>query len=102
MVCSKNKSEQFTSGSRFPPISVFLSVFGHQVIVPEAVIGRRIAKFSFDQLCSEALGAADYIHLAETFRIVFISDIPILNLDSRNEVNIITSLFIYLFIDEFD
>ena len=65
-----------------------MSVFGHQVNVPEAVIGRRIAKFSFDQLCSEALGAADYIHLAETFRIVFISDIPILNLDYKNEKKI--------------
>ena len=74
------------SGSRFAPVPVLLSVFGHVVSVPEAVIGRRIARFSFNQLCDEALGAADYIHLAETFRIVFITDVPILNLDCRNEV----------------
>ena len=74
------------SGSRFAPLSVFLSVFGHEVNVPEAVAGRRIARFTFEQLCSEALGAADYIHLAETFRIVYIINVPILNLDCRNEV----------------
>ena len=79
--------ENFTSGSRFTAISVFLRVFGHQVNIPEAVIGRRIARFSFQQLCEEALGAADYIHIAETFRIVFIVNVPNLNLDHRNEVN---------------
>ena len=73
-------------GSRFPPLHVQLSVLGHLVNIPEAVAGRRIARFTFTQLCDEALGAADYIHLAETFRTVFITGVPILNLDSRNEV----------------
>ena len=73
-------------GSRFPPLHVQLSVLGHLVNIPEAVAGRRIARFTFTQLCDEALGAADYIHLAETFRTVFITGVPTLNLDSRNEV----------------
>lgn len=73
-------------GSRFPPLHIQLSVLGHLVNIPEAVAGRRIARFTFKELCDEALGAADYIHLAETFRTVFITGVPILNLDSRNEV----------------
>lgn len=73
-------------GSRFPPLHVQLSVLGHLVNIPEAVAGRRIAKFTFTQLCDEALGAADYIHMAETFRTVFVTGVPIMNLDSRNEV----------------
>lgn len=66
------------------PIS--LSVFGHEVHVSQAVVGRKIARFSFPELCDEALGAADYIHLSETFRVIFLSDVPHLNLDTRNEV----------------
>ena len=80
------KGSSLTPGSRFSPLSIQLSVFGHFVSIPEAVAGRRIARFSFLQLCDEALGAADYIHLAETFRVVFVTGVPVLNLDSRNEV----------------
>lgn len=80
------KGSSLTPGSRFSPLSIQLSVFGHFVSIPEAVAGRRIARFTFHQLCDEALGAADYIHLAETFRVVFVTGVPVLNLDSRNEV----------------
>lgn len=80
------KGSSLTPGSRFSPLSIQLSVFGHFVSIPEAVAGRRIARFTFLQLCDEALGAADYIHLAETFRVVFVTGVPVLNLDSRNEV----------------
>ena len=73
-------------GSRFSPLNIQLNVFGHLLNVPEAVAGRRIARFTFQQLCDEALGAADYIHLSETFRIVFITGVPVMNLDCRNEV----------------
>jgi cell division protein ZapE len=39
-------------------------------------------------LCDEALGAADYIHIAETFHVIFLSDVPVLNPRARNEVSV--------------
>ena len=83
----QSQSGTIPPGSRFSPLNINLNVFGHSLNVPEAVAGRRIARFTFQQLCDEALGAADYIHLAETFRIVFITGVPVMNLDCRNEVS---------------
>lgn len=77
--------------SRYPLISIQMNVFGHQITSSHTVAGRRIAKFTFNSLCDEALGAADYIHLSETFRIIFLSHIPILTLDNRNEVRTYSS-----------
>jgi predicted ATPase len=75
-----------TGISRYPLLSIQMSVFGHLITSTHTVAGRRIAKFTFNQLCDENLGAADYIHLSETFRIIFLSHVPILTLDNRNEV----------------
>lgn len=91
-------NEQPTTGiSRYPLLSIQMSVFGHLITSTHAIAGRRIAKFSFNQLCDENLGAADYIHLSETFRIIFLSHVPILTLDNRNEVKIQSLLIGALF-----
>lgn len=63
-----------------------LEVYGHIFPVPSAIIGRRIAKFQFNDLCEAALGAADFIDLAKAFRVVFISGIPKLSLMERNAI----------------
>lgn len=39
---------------------------------------------SFDELCHRALGAADYIKIAELFNTVFIADIPQLSRENRD------------------
>jgi hypothetical protein len=61
------------------------------------VPGRAAACFSFRDLCDEALGAADFIHLAETFRVVYLSHVPVLTLANRNEmrrfINLIDALY---------
>jgi protein AFG1 len=75
-----------TGISRYPLLSIQMSVFGHLITSTHTIAGRRIAKFSFNQLCDENLGAADYIHLSETFRIIFLSHVPILTMENRNEV----------------
>lgn len=64
-----------------------LAVYGHVLHVPAAIAGRRVACFHFRDLCSEALGAADFIDLARAFRTVFISHVPLLTLADRNEVS---------------
>ncbi len=44
-----------------------------------------VAQFSFDELCKEALGAADYIEIAREFNTILISDIPKMGKEMRNE-----------------
>lgn len=39
----------------------------------------RVADCTFSELCDRALGAADYIALAQLFHTVFIRDVPVLN-----------------------
>lgn len=46
----------------------------------------KVAKFSFNDLCGQPLGAADYIFLAETFDCIFIENIPKLTMRDLNEV----------------
>ncbi len=40
---------------------------------------------SFDRLCAQALGAADYLHLAQTFQTVILEGVPQMGPDMRNE-----------------
>lgn len=57
------------------------------------------ARFAFHDLCSQNLFAADYRALAETFPVVFISDIPRLGMSERNELRRLITL-IDVFYDE--
>lgn len=45
-----------------------------------------VAKFSFSELCEKPHGAEDFIAISRRFHTVFITGIPILNNDMRNEV----------------
>jgi len=45
----------------------------------------QIARFGFDDLCGQALGAEDYIKIAQTYHTVFIESVPILTAEKRNE-----------------
>ena len=46
----------------------------------------KVARFSFNELCGEAVGASDYVHIAKTFDCVFVEGIPKMNLHNRNEL----------------
>ncbi|HVZ68612.1 MAG TPA: cell division protein ZapE [Rhizomicrobium sp.] len=63
--------------------AVELTVLGRKLTVPQAARG--VARFSFDDLCVAALGAADYLAIAETFRTVMIDRIPAMSPEQRNE-----------------
>ena len=60
-----------------------LMVRGHPVRVPRAARG--IARFSFDDLCAQPLGAADYLRIAHEFHTIILDRIPVMDFDRRNE-----------------
>lgn len=70
-----------TDGAVVAPDS--LKVKGHTVSIPQAARGT--ARFSFADLCSKPLGAADYMAIVERFRTIFIDDVPVLDYPRRNE-----------------
>eukprot|EP00742_Colponemidia_sp_Colp-10_P005463 GILJ01005838.1.p1 GENE.GILJ01005838.1~~GILJ01005838.1.p1 ORF type:complete len:439 (+),score=47.87 GILJ01005838.1:46-1362(+) len=57
---------------------------GRKLHVPAA--HKHVARFHFNDLCAKPLGAADYIAIAKNFHSVIISDVPKLNMDTRNEL----------------
>jgi len=66
-----------------PAKSTTLNVGGRKLIVPRAERG--VVFFSFNDLCKQALGAADYIAISKVFHTVFLSDIPIMEDKDREE-----------------
>ncbi len=59
-----------------------LEVKGHPVKVPLQAQG--VARFTFAELCVEALGASDYIALARRFHSFIIDGVPVMDFDRRN------------------
>ncbi len=58
-------------------------VKGRTLIVPEAAAGA--ARFTFDDLCVDALGRDDYLALAARYHTIFIEDIPQMGPEARNQ-----------------
>ncbi|WVR08057.1 hypothetical protein IAU60_005103 [Kwoniella sp. DSM 27419] len=72
-----------------------VSVYGRRVLVPAAA--GRVCRFTFSELCEEALGPADYLTLASTYSTFYIDDVPVLYLKNKNEarrlINLIDALY---------
>jgi len=60
-----------------------LVVKGHVVYVPKAAMG--VARFSFDELCTQPLAASDFLKLAHEFHTIILDRIPVMDFDRRNE-----------------
>ncbi|MEM9582253.1 MAG: cell division protein ZapE [Pseudomonadota bacterium] len=60
-----------------------LKVKGRDVVLPAFSIG--VARADFYTLCGTALGAADYLAIAESVRVLILEDIPLLSRDNFNE-----------------
>ena len=65
------------------PSPITLEVQGRKLIISETYGG--VAKFSFKELCEKPLGTADYIAISRRFHTIFISSIPKLTPQNRNE-----------------
>ncbi|TMW67953.1 hypothetical protein Poli38472_007625 [Pythium oligandrum] len=61
-----------------------LTTQGRKVQVPLAAVNAGVCQFSFQELCERPLGAADYLVIAEAFPVVFVRNIPKLNLEKIN------------------
>lgn len=63
---------------------------GRSIPVPAAANGA--ARFTFQGLCEQPLGATDYLRIARTYHTVLLDGIPILDGDRRNEAKRFISL----------
>jgi cell division protein ZapE len=72
---------RLTGGSPGP--QQFLKVKGRTVRIPRAASG--VARFSFDDLCAQPLGALDYLRIAHEFHTILLDRIPVMDYAQRNE-----------------
>ncbi len=70
-----------TRRDRGEPMTILVK--GHELLVPDAAAG--VARFAFTDLCSKALGAADFMAVARDFHTVVIDNVPRLSFERRNE-----------------
>lgn len=59
---------------------------GRTIHIPQAALSKGICRFSFESLCTKALGAGDYLVLGHQFHTIFVDNIPILKLEHLNWV----------------
>ncbi|CAE8597858.1 unnamed protein product [Polarella glacialis] len=59
---------------------------GRRIAVPKTAVNSNVAWFRFTDLCDKPLGAADYLAIGAAFHTVFISDIPKMTLQERDQV----------------
>jgi predicted ATPase len=62
-------------GSALAPTS--LKTQGRRVTIPLSSMNKCIARFSFEDLCKKALGAADYLVIGQQFHTVFVEKVPV-------------------------
>lgn len=72
---------KLTGARSGPPVT--LTVKGHEFVVPQGLRG--VARASFNDLCAKPLGASDYLAMAEKFHTLILDDIPVMEIEKRNE-----------------
>ncbi|MDP3738105.1 MAG: cell division protein ZapE [Hyphomonadaceae bacterium] len=70
---------KLTAGVAASPDS--LDVQGRKVSVPRQASG--VARFTFEELCTKPLGAADYLAIARHYHTVLVDHVPKMSLDQR-------------------
>ncbi|TYJ52950.1 hypothetical protein B9479_006419 [Cryptococcus floricola] len=85
--------KEATSGCKVE--SRTITVYGRPLKVAKA--SDSACRFTFAELCEEALGPADYLALVSTFKTFFIDEVPTLYLRHKNEarrfINLIDALY---------
>ncbi|MDD5277410.1 MAG: cell division protein ZapE [Methylovulum sp.] len=72
-----------------------LHVLGRKIWL--SAVHRDVAFSSFDELCGQNLGAADYLEIARKFNTLVINDIPRLTREKRNEAKRLVTLIDVLY-----
>jgi cell division protein ZapE len=67
-----------------------MTILQRKLVIPQTANG--LARFTFDALCREPLGAADYLALAKAFHTILIDRIPLLGSEDRNAARRFTLL----------
>ena len=80
--------QRLTDAKRGVPTT--MTVLQRKLVIPQTANGA--ARFTFDQLCREPLGAADYVALAKAFHTIMIDRIPSLSLEDANAARRFTLL----------
>ena len=80
--------QRLTDAKRGVPTT--MTVLQRKLVVPQTAKG--VARFTFDALCREPLGAADYLALAKAFHTIMIDRIPRLGLEDTNAARRFTLL----------
>lgn len=77
--------EHLTEGNRIEHDRQ-LTVWGRPLIIPESSSSEGgVARFTFQQLCAQPLSASDYLEITKNFKYIFVTDIPQLSLDVRDQ-----------------
>lgn len=63
-----------------------LQLSGRTLEVPAASEARRTARFTFEELCAQPLGAEDYLAVARAYSTVFVEGVPQLTLSESTEL----------------
>ncbi|KAK4705072.1 peroxisome-assembly ATPase, partial [Phenoliferia sp. Uapishka_3] len=59
-----------------------LQVWGRDIKIPASTTD--VARFTFSELCGNPLSAADYLEITKTFETIFLTDVPLLGLDTKD------------------
>lgn len=75
-----------TLANGMPAKEIRVDVQGRKLLVPLAVPHRRLAFFTFDELCLRPLASADYVVLCNRFHTIFVANVPTIDVIAhRNE-----------------
>ena len=77
-----DRAFQMLSGRR-KGLAIEIDLGGRSVVAPCAANG--VARFSFSELCEQALGASDYLEIAREFHTIIIDGVPVMDIWNRNE-----------------
>ncbi|MDE1156827.1 MAG: cell division protein ZapE [Neorhizobium sp.] len=84
---------ELTAGEKVSPVEIPMK--GRSIHVP--IAAGRVARFSFHDICSVPLAAADYLKVADRFDAVFVEHVPQLGPERRNEakrfINLVDALY---------
>jgi predicted ATPase len=73
--------------------STHLITQGRRIPIPHASMEYKVARFTFDDLCRTASGAADYLIIGNHFHTVFVENVPCLNM---NDVNLVRRFIVFV------